>query len=258
MARSNVYFGGADIEVATDVATGDWTDMGHLNSVSFTESWEQNSVQSHNKGVFKTTVSNHQVQVTADSLEISPTLWNKIRGTLDTYTTTAATPLTGETKDVLTWSYATFIPLGVDGSAFTITDVTQDPSGTPVSLVENTDFIVMNDDEGRTGIMVLDTVDTDTAMALQITYDYTPYATEKLTSGSAIEIPARAIRITQETAGERTIKVTIPFAKVQEGITLNFGDVNNPNEPISWNFNMIADVDSATDTLFTAEFVDES
>jgi hypothetical protein len=107
---------------------------------------------------------------------------------LGTVTTVTATPVSGQTLNVASgaWDYTTFIPV-TDQPSATIASVA---GSTDPTLVAGTDYHVITDGEGVTGIVVLDSgTVTTTAQALTITYGYTPIASKTIKLGGKGSTP---------------------------------------------------------------------
>jgi len=101
---------------------------------------------------------------------------------LGTVTTVTATPVSGKTLVVASgaWDYSKFIPV-TDQPSATVASVSGSVDG---ALASGTDYHVVTNTAGVTGIVVLDSVKLTTeSQVLTITYGYTPIASKSITLG---------------------------------------------------------------------------
>lgn len=125
----------------------------------------------------------------------------KLRGGVDSYSTTAASPIVGasQTADSGTWRYDTPIDVVFPSTvAPTITIV----AGTDGALVEGTDFFVYRKagSDLEYTVTVIDSVTVTTeAQDIVMTINYTPVATETLSTGGIVTQDDQTIRLTNLT-----------------------------------------------------------
>jgi len=101
---------------------------------------------------------------------------------LGTVTTVTATPVSGKTLVVASgaWDYSKFIPV-TDQPSATVASVSGSVDG---ALASGTDYHVVTNTAGVTGIVVLDSTKLTTeSQVLTITYGYTPIASKSITLG---------------------------------------------------------------------------
>ena len=141
---------------------------------------------------------------------------------LGTVTTVTATPVSGQTLVVASgaWAYSTFIPV-TDQPSASIASVV---GSTNPTLVAGTDYHVITDDEGVTGIVVLDSgTVTTTAQALTIIYGYTPIASKTIKLGGKGSTPKYiAVRMTNTNAAGKKYRYQLFKAKLSSNFEHTF------------------------------------
>lgn len=131
------------------------------------------------------------------------------------------------------WAYNTFIPFtyqDADGTAPNIDSVT---GGTDSTLTVNVDYIVTQHDDGRWGIMVLDSATVTTlTQTITIQFDYTPAVSQTLTGGTSQTATNRYVKIIgpSEDAAGTTRDVVLAEAVATSDILLQFLDVEAAND----------------------------
>jgi hypothetical protein len=76
--------GSAKFEISADGIN--WTDLGAMRGVVFTETFDRVEIWSDNAGKIKDFIKNHQASLAGDLMEISLADINSLRGGIDTYT----------------------------------------------------------------------------------------------------------------------------------------------------------------------------
>ena len=146
---------------------------------------------------------------------------NRLMAGATSYSQTAATPVAVDDEDYLTgdWALDTFIPFKNQSGAGTVpTSISVVNDGT---LTLDTDYLVIQSG-GKWGIVVLDTVSTDTDETLEVNYTYTPSASRKLTAGSrAVDVQTRALRLRKELATGKFWTVEIYAATNTAGLSFS-------------------------------------
>jgi hypothetical protein len=141
---------------------------------------------------------------------------------LGTVTTVTATPVSGQTLNVASgaWDYSTFIPV-TDQPSATIASVA---GSTNPTLVAGTDYHVITDDEGVTGIVVLDSDTVTTAtQALTITYGYTPIASKTIKLGGKGTTPKYvAVQMTNTNAAGKKYRYRLFKVKLSSNFEHTF------------------------------------
>lgn len=92
--------GSADFEISIDGIN--WTNLGAMRSIVFTETWDSVEIWSDNAGMIKKYNKNHKAALAGDLLEISLADLNTLRGGIDTYTTDAGVSETLSTGGLTT------------------------------------------------------------------------------------------------------------------------------------------------------------
>lgn len=187
------------------IEVGDWpgsftsmTDLGILKSAKLGA-----------KKIVRTIKPDNAPEVTIESkfteVNITATLFEWTLDTLEllglgSVSTEAGTPVSGQLKTILSgaWDYQKFIP------------VTDQPSGvisgvsaqTDNALTLGTDYLVVTDDAGVTGIIILDSEGvTTTTQNVTITFGYTPAAAKTISiDGDGAQPVYRTVRLTNTNA----------------------------------------------------------
>jgi len=141
---------------------------------------------------------------------------------LGTVTTVNGAPVSGAVLTVASgaWAYAKFIPV-TDQPSASITSVAGSKDG---ALTVNVDFYVITDDEGVTGIVVLDSdTVTTTAQVLTITYGYTPIASKTIKLGGKGSTPKYiAVQMTNTNAAGKKYRYRLFKAKLSSNFEHTF------------------------------------
>lgn len=141
---------------------------------------------------------------------------------LGTVTPTTTTPVSGKTLVVASgaWDYSKFIPV-TDQPSASITSVAG--STNPV-LVAGTDYHVITDDEGVTGIIVLDSVTVTTKdQALTVTYGYTPIESKTIKLGGKGSTPKYiAVQMTNTNAAGKKYRYQLFKVKLSSNFEHTF------------------------------------
>lgn len=237
---NSIRFGSGKVEVGDDIAG--LTNLGSMNGVMFEETWDEVEVKADNAGIIKKGKENQRAAVSGELHEINLTRLNEIRGGLDSYSTVDNSLVSGATQSVTSgnWSLDKFIPIenqNGDGSAITVNSVDASTDGT---LVEDTDYIVMQNENGEYGI-IIDSENTNlssgTGQDLTIDYDYTPSAAKILSSGGNVEISPKVVRVTNTNEDDDIFQITIYKAYNQDGISIEF-QPDDSGEPATTSINL--------------------
>lgn len=226
MAYTGVHLPrGYDVAVKNDL--GVWTDLGVTMEGGTLEASYETTKQTGSKAeALLTAFREFSVSSTFTLAQIKLENINLLMSGGTSYSTVAATPvsITGESYDAGDWSLETFIPFvnqSADGTVPTAITVTN--GGT---LTVDTDYLVIEGNDGQWGIYVLDTASTDVAAELSIAYTYTPADKTELTMGSnSVEVTPRAFRIRKNLGTEAAPKyfgVEIYSATNEAGLSLAF------------------------------------
>ncbi len=213
-----IKFGSAKIEVGETVGT--LVNLGVATGIEFEETFTPIILRPDNAPEIQVGVREHYATVRFELWEIVLSNLNLIRGGIDTYSTTAATPVS-VTDEAHTLNGTDFVRLDYksgDGSEVTSITVTDASSN---AAVRNTDYVIAVDPDGWTCIarIAASSVITDGEGVL-VDYTYTPLASNTLTSGGKNTINPRVVRLTNTNAAGKVFRVTVYAAKNQNGITL--------------------------------------
>jgi hypothetical protein len=174
-------------------------------------------------------------------LEFNLPVLNSLRG-IDTYNTIAGTEVTNTTQNIAANSavLGQFIPVenqNYNGSAISISSIIEDPDGTPKTLVNGTDFIVIKDANGLYGIVFLSGGEADVTKLNQIAYDYTPKTSETLSSGGKLRLNNFWTRLTSiDPVSGRRIQIIMYKCMIADGFKFDFSsdeDIKNIEIPLT-------------------------
>lgn len=240
--------------------TDPWQRIVFQNGSNYSVNTDTASIAFDDVGDVRDEISDETVTINTSSGQVLNLDYIElVTGGLYSKTTTAGTPVAGATQDVEAgWNYDQVIVIenqNGDGSEPTVNSVTQDPSGTPVTLLADTDYFMVKLPEVGWGIMVQDTVDSDNSFALEIGYDYTPAAKTKLSRGGVKVIDP--IQLAFETLDGNDEYVTYYFYKVYTDGNIGHGfSPENSAEPITMDLTFTARKDTnrtSGDQLYSVE-----
>lgn len=196
--------------------SGSVVDLGAVRNVRFSTETARQKINSDNRGTILNKARPMGV-VEFDWLE--PGDLNKVlelfKG-LVTRSTVAGTPVSNysQVKASGAWAYNTFIPFDfqdADGTAPSIDSVTGGSNG---ALTVNVDYIVVQHDDGRWGIMVIDSSTVTTlSQTITIQFDYTPAASQSLSMGTGQTQTNRYLKIEAPDEDDSTKKRVIILAE---------------------------------------------
>ena len=196
------------------------TDVGILKGAKLTVNRESITIQPDNAPEVDVSDQITGAEVTATLHEWTLATLEKLG--LGTVTTVTAAPVNGQTLNVASgaWDFSTFIPV-TDQPSASIASVV---GSTNPSLVAGTDYHVITDDEGVTGIIVLDTATvTTTTQVLTITYGYTPIASKIIKLGGKGSIPKYiAVQMTNTNAAGKKYRYRLFKAKLSSNFEHTF------------------------------------
>jgi hypothetical protein len=258
-----IKLGSAKVEVGDDV--GSLKNLGAMRGVTLSESWDKIEVESDNAGTVKEYIKNQRVAITGNLMEIDLEILDEIRGGIDDYSTTENSKVEDHDQTVASgaWAFDEFILLEHQNADGTVPQI--DTQGYPDvsgsvdgALAHGTDYFIVKNGEGKWGIIVIDSATVTTeAQVLTISYDYTPAASKNLSSGGLKTINPKVVRLTNTDENDKKLQVTVYYAFVEEGITLEFPSDEAEDVMIS-PINLVGKVDvdrTAGDQLY--EIIDE-
>lgn len=240
--------------------TDSWQKIVFQNGSNYSVNTETSSIAFDDVGDVRDEVADETVTINTSSGQVLNLDYIElISGGLYTKTTTDATPVSGATQDI-TGGYEFDKAYMIenqngDSSEPTINSVTQDPSGTPVTLTADTDYVVFNLPEVGWAISFFDTVDTDNTADIEIDYDYTPASKTKLSRGGVKTIDS--IQLAFQTLDANDEYVTYYFYKVYTDGNIGHGfGAENSAEAITMDLTFTARKDTnrtAGEQLYTIE-----
>jgi hypothetical protein len=196
------------------------TDVGILKGAKLTVNRESITIQPDNAPEVDVSDQITGAEVTATLHEWTLATLEKLG--LGTVTTVTGDPVNSKVLNVASgaWDYSTFIPV-TDQPSATIASVA---GSTNPTLVVGTDYHVITDDEGVTGIVVLDSQTvTTTAQALTITYDYTPIESKTIKLGGKGSTPKYiAVQMTNTNAAGKKYRYRLFKVKLSSNFEHTF------------------------------------
>ena len=178
-----IRIGSCKLEVEDHPATfADMVDVGILTGATLTLNKETRTVTPDNAP--EVVIADQITTVTVAATLREWTLDTLAKLGLGTVTTETGDTVSGKVLNVASgaWDYSTFIPV-TDQPSAAIASVSGSEDG---ALTVDTDFMVITDEKGVTGIVVLDTENvTTTSQVLTITYGYTPIVSKAIALGGA-------------------------------------------------------------------------
>ncbi len=191
------------------------------------ETWEVIKRMSANAGEIERGIKRgtHRAAITWNWLEIDMQNLALLRGGIDSVETVAADPVNDHAYAVPAgnWKYDKLIVLDQQNGNGAKIIPTSVEAGTDGPLVSGTDYFLAQDAAGRWGVVIMDseTVETEN-QTITITYDYTPAAAIKLSTGGKFVISPNVVRLTNTDEDGKKFQVTVFKAYDAEGVTLEF------------------------------------
>jgi hypothetical protein len=224
--------GAVQIELSADGVT--WTDLGAVTTGTvITENSVYSNLENENASD-RDSLTDQTATVELNRLEIyNDTIEDIMRGSIDLTTNVAGVLVSAasQTKASGSWSYDKFFPItnqNGDGTIITPTSVT---GGTDGLLVEDTDYFVIKNDSGISGIYIIDSATVTTeAQDIVIIYDYTPNASTIRTTGGLNDVDNFQLRLTNvETIQSvaRTVQYQFYKCNLASGMNLEIKKYND-------------------------------
>lgn len=234
MAYNNVHLPvGYEVAVQTDPSVaGVYTDLGvTMDDGELTVSYDELKITgSRAEGLIRA-FKNFSVEMSATLAQIELSNVNKLMSGASAYAPVDATPAapSTDTYAIAGWSTAKFIPFLNQNGAGTVpaTITVESPASTTLTL--NTDYSIVQNENGVWGIILIDTEPVNPAAnALLVKYTHTPAASRGLTMGSAsVSVTPRAFRIRKLLATGKYFTVIIYSAVNTAGLSLAFPRYDN-------------------------------
>ena len=224
---------GYKVEIETTAGGGTYTDLGvTMSDGSLSVSYDQVKVTGSRAEGLMNFLKNMTAEASFTLAQIELSNIHKLMSGATAYAAVAASPV-ATTDGYLggAWAVDTFIPfMNQTGSGAVPTSITvESPIGTALTL--DTDYMVVQNENGKWGILFIDTVDVDPANTMEINYTYTPSSARTLSMGSAsVDIAARALKISKQLDTGKWFTVTLYAAVNTSGLTFSFPryDVDEP------------------------------
>ena len=234
MAYNNVHLPvGYEVAVQTDpTVAGVYTDLGvTMDDGELTVAYDELKVTgSRAEGLIRA-FKNMSVEVSATLAQIELSNLDKLMSGATAYAAVAAAPAAASTDTyaIAGWAKAKFIPFLNQNGAGTVPASISVESPASTTLTLDTDYSVIQNENGLWGVIMLDTVAVVPASnALEINYTHTPSASRGLTMGSAsVSITPRSFRIRKLLATGKYFTVIIYSAVNTAGLTLSFPRYDN-------------------------------
>ncbi len=206
---TQLLLGAVKVEVSSSSNMAGAVDLGACNGVKYTEEIKIATLENDN-AVDRDIISEMKGLVEFDQLQVLNEAARVImRGSIETITNTAGSLVTGATQVIAaTWTEKLFYPFSYknsSGAVPTITGVVQSPA---TSLTVNTDYFVIQDDNGNWGIYFVDNATTNPALSITVTMNYTPAASVSYEVGGKSTIPYFYIRLTSTDENGKIFKLT--------------------------------------------------
>lgn len=232
-----------------DVRIGDTeaslVSMGAANGIKFEEKYEEIKMDIDNAGEQILGIKNHKATISGSFLEMDLAKLFAARGGVDLYTTIPGTLVSDASQVVASgaWEFNKFIQIANQNGNGSIIQIDAtghvDVSGSVDGpLVAGSDFEMVKDNAGKWGIIVKDSATVTTeAQILTITYDYTPAATKRLSSGGLKTISPKVVQVVHTASDGKTFTVTLYAAKNSEGMKIEFPSDNADKAlevPFTW------------------------
>jgi len=228
------------------------TDVGALRNPVLTALGENQEIAFDNVDSLRKFVKGKRFQLNFDLAEVNLETIAKLDAGMVNLTTVAGAVVNNAVQTVAAgdWAFNVFLPFtnqNGDGSSPTVDSVSGATDG---ALVEDTDFYVMKDAQGRWGIMLIDSTDITTEnQVLTITTDYTPNASKKITFNDSGSKTLKAMRIVNTDANGDEFRIDIESGTNFEPLSIDFAGDEEDDVAImavSFQGNIVEIVDEQT------------
>lgn len=222
--RSAIRKGSVRVLVGDDFSS--LVDIGALRNPVLTSLIENQSIEFDNVSPLKKFVKGDRIQLAFDLAEINFDSIAALDAGAFTLSSVAGTPVNNASQLVVAgqWNFGQFILIenqNGDNSPVTVDSVTGSTDGL---LTADTDYHVVQDEQGRTGIIVHEVGSPALTenQNLTIVYDYTPNASKKLTFNASGDKVLKCMRITNTDEDGRVLKLDIEEGTNMEPISVDF------------------------------------
>jgi len=214
---------------------GDVVDLGAVRNVKFTAVQNRTKVDSDNRGTIVNKVRLSGV-IEFDWLEPGDlTKLDVMFAGMVTKTATAGDLVNNyvQTVNSGSWSLNEFIAFTYQDADATAPNIDSVTGGTDSTLTVNVDYIVVQHDDGRWGIIILDSATVTTeSQNVVIQFDYTPATNLILTGGTNQTATNRYVKIIgpSEDAAGTTREIVLAEAVVTSDMLIPFVNVEDAND----------------------------
>ncbi len=230
--------GSGKLEIAAVAAVPSWLDVGAIGDLSWKEELEVNAEENANVEA-EDRVTKQTVTLSFKQLEaLSDAVHTLVRGGLDTRVPVAGALVEDAEQDLAEdeWDVNIFYPLAyknADGTKPAIVSVVGSVDG---ALAENSDYDIIEDQNGVWGIVLQDLATAPTLNTLEqditITMDYTPAASVKWRSGNQSVIPKFMARITTKNDGKPFYWIGF-YGNIKSGYSFEYKKDNENDRRLS-------------------------
>jgi hypothetical protein len=236
-------FGSAKVFFGDTIAS--LSEVGSAKGVSFEYKVETVKIKSGNyKNTSREIVKSREADIKFTLQEYDFEKLANMQG-IDIFEVIPGTLVADATQTLTDGKAHTFYPLANqngDGSIITVDSIT--------GLTTDTDYDVVKDEVGIYGIVL----EADFSGDKTITYDYTPAATKKFKTGTAITIKPKVIKLVNTDANGKEFRIVAEYAKKTNGIAINFPDAESDEEATTEvNINATQDPDDSSKPVFYIE-----
>lgn len=227
--EDSIMFGSAKFEIGDTVDALE--DLGAMMGITVAEKYDLVKYTTDNAGELQRYIKNHTVSVSGDLLEVVLSKLNAIRGGLDTYSTSTASPVSVSAEEH-TLTGTTWVRLDYKNGAGTEVGSITVVNASDSAATRNTDYIIGVDSDGWTCIArVSGSAVIATGTVAKVSYTYTPLAGAYIKTGGKVTITPKVVRLTNTNAAGKVFRITVYKASNSEGITLNLqpDDADRPN-----------------------------
>jgi hypothetical protein len=217
-------WGSAKVEIALKSdGFGSLQNLGAIRELVITETWNPVTVNSDNAGIIRRSINSQMADITFIWLEPELSKLNKLRGGLDTYGTTAATPTAVIDEEVVLddIDFTRLAYKNADNTVVTSIVVTTN-AATPVTLTKDTDYGVGVDSAGWTGIVRIAGGAIGDGDTVLVDYSYTPASQKTLSTGGINIIDPIVMRFTNTNESDKELRVDVYEATINAGMILTY------------------------------------
>jgi len=218
-----IRLGSMKIEVGATV--GALQDFGAIKNGKWVEAQTEFTIDSDNAGEILAGVSDQKATITADWLEPDLAKLNVARGGIDTYTTTAASPVS-VTDEAVTFATVELKPVALlhangDGTVVSTIVVTDYAGTTTYDL--GADYTVTVDANGKTCLSrPASGSDITDGQICKVDYAYTPNASKNLSTGGKRDVAYRVVRLTNLNDAGKKFELTFYKARIKKGMEMSY------------------------------------